>query len=319
MSCKARQCLADLIKKRTVRIVVSKSYLFFFIVNLDRLNSYPAPIRIILFLLTLLALWLPIAAPMYLIWGEAVGVALTILLYCGFLGLIWFWGRKIAKYSHPYRYYGLSFTRKNGRDFLLGLGLGCLTLIIFFGLQVILGWLAIQTVTWQQPLPDNLLPAIGVYFVDWQGAIIPGLLTSIGIGFAEELLFRGWVLSELERDYSQKNSLIICSFVFAILHFIKPLDAILATWSQFLGLFIMSMTLVLARRRCHDRLGISIGLHGGLVWCYYIVNTTHWLKPTGAVPEWVTGIHGNPIAGVIGIIFLIAIAIGFRNPRQTKS
>ncbi|MBD2189303.1 CPBP family intramembrane metalloprotease [Pseudanabaena sp. FACHB-723] len=256
---------------------------------------------------------------MYLIWGELVGVALTILLYCGFLGLIWFWGRKIAKYSHPYRYYGLSFTRRNGLDFLLGLGLGCLTLIIFFGLQVILGWLAIQTVTWQQPLPDDLLPAVGVYFVDWQGAILPGLLTSIGIGFAEELLFRGWVLSELERDYSQKNSLIICSFVFAILHFIKPLDAILATWSQFLGLFIMSMTLVLARRRCHDRLGISIGLHGGLVWCYYIVNTTHWLKPTGAVPEWVTGIHGNPIAGVIGIIFLIAIAIGFRNPRQTKS
>ena len=286
--------------------------------NLDRLNSYPAPIRIILFLITLLVLWLPIAAPMYLIWGEAVGVGLTILLYCGFLGLIWFWGRKIAKYSHPYRYYGLLFTRKNGRDFLLGLALGCVTLLIFFSSQVSLGWLAVQTVTWQQPLPDNLLPAIGVYFVDWQGAIFPGLLTSVGVGFAEELLFRGWILSELERDYSKNTALISCSLVFAILHFIKPLNVILATWSQFLGLVMLSVALILARRRCDGRLGISIGLHGGLVWCYYIVNTTHWLKPTGAVPEWVTGINGNPIAGVMGIIFLSAIAIGFRNFKKIK-
>jgi hypothetical protein len=126
------------------------------------------------------------------------------------------------------------------------------------------------------------------------------------------MLFRGWILSELERDYSKNIGLIGCSLVFAILHFIKPLDVILATWSQFVGLVILSVALVLARRRCDRRLGVSIGLHGGLVWCYYIVNTTHWLQPTGIVPEWVTGINGNPIAGIVGIIFLSVIAIGFR-------
>ena len=296
--------------KRKGRIVNSPTFSVF--VNFDRLNSYKAPVRIVLFLLTLLLIWLPIAAPMHLIWGESVGVALTILLYCEFLGLIWFWGRKIAKYTHPYRYYGLAFTRQNGRDFLFGLGLGVTTLIIFFSLQVSLGWLAVQTVDWQTPLPAKLLPAIGVYFVDWQGAIAPGLLTSVGVGFAEEMLFRGWILSELERDYSKKTALIACSLVFAILHFIKPLNAILATWSQFLGLVIFSVALIMARRRCDDRLGISIGLHGGLIWCYYIVNTTHWLQPTGVVPEWMTGLNGNPIAGIMGIVFLSAIAIGFR-------
>ncbi len=279
--------------------------------NFDRLNSYKAPVRIILFLLTLLVIWLPIAAPLHLIFGESVGVALTILLYCGFLGLIWFWGRKISKYAQPFRYYGLAFTGKNGRDFLFGLGLGCITLIIFCFLQVSLGWLAVQTTTWQAPLSARLLPALGVYFVDWQGAISPGLLTSVGVGFAEEMLFRGWLLSELERDYSKKTALISASLVFAILHFIKPLNVILATWSQFVGLVMLSVALVLARRRCNGRLGVSIGLHSGLVWCYYVVNTTHWLKPTGAVPEWVTGINGNPIAGVMGIAFLSAIAIGF--------
>ncbi|WP_271254271.1 CPBP family intramembrane glutamic endopeptidase [Pseudanabaena sp. Chao 1811] len=286
---------------------------------ISRLNSYQAPIRIILFLLTLLAIWLPIAAPMYLIFGEPVGIALTILLYCEFLGLIWFWGRKISQYAHPFRYYGLSFTGKNGRDFLFGLSLGSATLFIFMGLQASLGWLALQTVHWHDPLPTRLLPAIGVYFVDWQGAIAPGLLTSIGVGFAEEMLFRGWILSELERDYSKKTALISASLFFAVLHFIKPLNVILATWSQFVGLVILSMALVLARWRCDGRLGVAIGLHGGLVWCYYIVNTTHLLKPTGAVPEWVTGLNGNPLAGLMGIIFLSAIAIGFHKFPKNKA
>ncbi|NUN64047.1 CPBP family intramembrane metalloprotease [Pseudanabaena biceps] len=284
--------------------------------NLQTLNSYPAPVRIILFLLTLLLLWLPIAAPLYLIYGESVGVGLTILLYCGFLGLVGWWGRTIAKYPHPYRYYGLWFTQQNGREFLGGWALGTFTLIIFYGLQVSLGWLAVQTVDLPSPWTPRLLPAMGGYFVDWQGAIAPGMLTSLGVGFAEEVLFRGWVLSELERDYSPRTALIFASLVFAILHFIKPLNVILATWSQFAGLVMMSLALVIARRRCGGRLGVSIGLHGGLVWCYYIVNTTHWLKPTGVAPEWVTGISGNPIAGVMGIGFLMVVAIGFRYFRR---
>jgi len=286
---------------------------------ISRLNSYQAPIRIILFLLTLIAIWLPIAAPIYLIFGESVGIALTILLYCEFLGLIWWWGRKIAKYAHPFRYYGLSLTSKNGREFLFGLGLGSAALCIFMALQVSFGWLALQTGNWQDPLPAKLLPAIGIYFVDWQGAIAIGLLTSVGVGFAEEILFRGWILSELERNYSPKTALIAASLFFAILHFIKPLDVILVTWSQFVGLVILGVALVLARRRCEGRLGIAIGLHAGLVWCYYIVNTTRLLKPTGHVPEWITGLNGNPLAGLMGIIFLSAIAIGFRGISKPKS
>jgi len=288
-------------------------------VNFQRLDSYPAPVRIILFLLTLLLMWLPIAAPLHLIYGESVGVGLTVLLYCGFLGLIGVWGRKVSQYPHPYRYYGLSFTKKNGLDFLGGWGLGTITLVIFYGLQVSLGWLAVQTTSWQEPLPARILPMLGVYFVDWQGAIAPGMLTSLGVGFAEEVLFRGWMLSELERDYSPRTALISASLVFAILHFIKPLDLILVTWSQFAGLVMMSLVLAIARRRCDGRLGIAIGLHGGLVWCYYIVNTTNWLKPTGAVPEWVTGISGNPIAGIMGLLFLMAIAIGFTYLKNNRS
>ncbi|MDX2254776.1 MAG: type II CAAX endopeptidase family protein [Pseudanabaenaceae cyanobacterium bins.39] len=279
----------------------------------DRLNyvkSLAAPFRILLFLITLLILWLPIAAPLYLTLGEPVGIHLTILLYCGFLALIWFWGRQVSGYAQPYRHHGLIFSRQNGYELLLGWGLGSITLVFFYGLQWQLGWLAVQTTN--LGIPSSLLPILGIYFVDWQGAIAPGALTAIGVGIAEEILFRGWMLSELEQDYSPRRSLIIASLIFAILHFIKPLHVILATWSQFAGLVVLAIVLILARRRCHGRLGMSIGLHGGLVWGYYIVNTTHWFKPTGIVPEWITGIGGNPVAGMVGIIFLTAIAIGLR-------
>jgi hypothetical protein len=278
--------------------------------RLQSFNSYAAPFRILLFLITLLALWLPIAAPLYLALGEAVGVHLTILLYCGFLALIWFWGRQISGYAHPYRHHGLIFSKQNGYELLIGWGLGSMTLLLFYGLQWQLGWLAVQTT--DLGIPSSLLPVLGIYFVDWLGAIAPGALTAIGVGIAEEILFRGWMLSELDQDYSPRRSLIIASLIFAILHFIKPIHVILATWSQFAGLVTLAIVLIVARRRCHGRLGMSIGLHGGLVWGYYIVNTTHWLQATGRVPEWITGIGGNPVAGMVGIGFLAAIAIGLK-------
>jgi membrane protease YdiL (CAAX protease family) len=53
-----------------------------------------------------------------------------------------------------------------------------------------------------------------------------------------------------------------------------------------------------------DRLGIPIGLHAGLVWGYYIVNVGQLIEYSNQVPVWVTGIDGNPIAGVMGLLFL---------------
>ncbi|MBD2149866.1 CPBP family intramembrane metalloprotease [Pseudanabaena sp. FACHB-1277] len=256
---------------------------------------------------------------MYLAFGESVAVLLTVLLYVGFVALIGLWGSKISGYKQPYRHYGLEFSPRSFNEFLQGWGLGCVTLLLFYGLQLSLGWLSSQAIDLplgNGTLPQRLLPAIGVHFVDWQGAIAPGLLTSFGVGLAEEILFRGWLLSELDRDYAPRQALISASLVFAVLHFIKPLAVILATWSQFAGLVTMAIVLVLARRRCGNRLGMAIGLHGGLIWGYYIVNTTHWFKPTGTVPEWVTGISGNPIAGVVGIAFLWAIAYALKKLPQ---
>ena len=53
-----------------------------------------------------------------------------------------------------------------------------------------------------------------------------------------------------------------------------------------------------------DLLGISIGIRAGLVWGYYIVNVGQLIEYTNQVPVWVKGINGNPIAGVMGLVFL---------------
>ena len=57
-----------------------------------------------------------------------------------------------------------------------------------------------------------------------------------------------------------------------------------------------------------NSLGLPIGLHAGLVWGYYIVDVADLVTPAGTVPEWVTGIHGNPLSGALGVTLLSVLA-----------
>jgi hypothetical protein len=59
-------------------------------------------------------------------------------------------------------------------------------------------------------------------------------------------------------------------------------------------------------------LGLPIGLHGGLVWGYYIISVGGKVQYSGRVPDLVLGIDQNPLAGLTGLIFLSAIAILIR-------
>jgi membrane protease YdiL (CAAX protease family) len=261
-------------------------------VKITEIANYAAPTRLGLFLAALLLIWLPIAAPIYLTWREASGTGLAILVYCEFIALIWLWGRKIEQKARPYTYYGLVFSWQNLRECIIGIGFGLVSLSLLMLTEVSLGWLS-----WRAG-------------VDWQGAVLPGLLTGIGAGFAEELLFRGWLLTELDKDYGKQRSLFLNSGIFALLHinFANLFASIAVVGVQLPGLILLGMDLVWAKRAHCNRLGLAIGLHGGLIWGYYIANTTKLFVPNQVVPEWVTGIGGNPLAGVMGLLFLGAIA-----------
>ncbi len=263
---------------------------------LDKLAKYPFLPRLGAFIGILLALWLPIALPVYLIFRESSSVFLGILIYVLFTGLIWFWGHRVAGQARPYAYYGLVWNRLFFLELLTGFVLGFIALFLLMQLQVSLGWLR-----WQSD-------------INWTNAVGSGILTGLAVGFAEELLFRGLLLTEMQKDYGLGRSLWFNSGFFAITHFIKsePIALLISRLVQFPGLMLLGMTLIWARRSQNGSLGLAIGLHGGLVGAFYIVNTTNWIKANQVVPEWVTGVGGNPLAGIMGLSFLGAIALGIK-------
>jgi hypothetical protein len=265
--------------------------------NLARIARYPAPLRLVIFILVLLLLWLPVAAPInWLVEDQNLVNILTLpLLYGAFILLLWLWGKYVYHQPHLLQEYGLVRTRQNGRELLLGLGIGIASVLCLFFVEGWLGWL-----WWQQP--QVLL---------WR-FIVEGLIVALAYGFAEELLFRGWLLDELQRDYRPRAILWTDALVFATLHFIKPLAEIIRTLPQFPALVLLGLTLVWAKRCGQGRLGLPIGLHAGLIWGYYAINVGQMVRYSDRVSEWITGVDRNPLAGGMGLLFLGAIALGVR-------
>lgn len=277
-----------------------------FKLNFGSIAHYPAPLRLGIFVLTLLLIWLPLAVPIY--WLETDANKINILtlscLYIEFILLLKVWGNKVYKEPQLLRSYGLEISGKNCQFFLKGLTIGLLSLLALFILQGILGW-----VIWQGPSISLLK------------YILEGLLVACAVGFAEELLFRGWLLDELQRDYNSRVSLWVSSLIFALLHFLKPVSEIIRTLPEFPALFILGLILVWAKRstvrnssinspnerKKQELLGMSIGLHSGLVWGYYIINVGQLVADAGKVSPIIVGVD-SPLAGMMGLLFLSAIA-----------
>ncbi|MBD1932421.1 CPBP family intramembrane metalloprotease [Trichocoleus sp. FACHB-69] len=253
--------------------------------------------RLGLFFLSLLSIWLPLASPIYIFVKDSnlVTILTMGLLFVEFLLLLRFWGQNVYQQSHLLRSYGLQGTRRNGLELLSGLGVGVIITFSLFWLEGLLGWLV-----WQSP--TVVLPRL----------VVEGLASALGIGLAEELVFRGWLLDELERDYRPRVVLWADVLIFALLHFLKPPAEILRTLPGFPGLILFGLTLVWAKRGSKGRLGLSIGLHAGMVWGYYIINVGQMVQYSGRVSDWITGVDKNPLAGAMGLMFLGVLAFLMR-------
>jgi uncharacterized protein len=273
--------------------------------NFAALANYPAPARMGVFVLMLLLLWVPPAGLIAWLIGQGAtsaaeaqntaSIFTLLLLYTEFIGLIRWWGKHVYAQPGLLQRYGLRQLRRSILNGLTGLGLGLVSVLTLFAVQGGLGWLI-----WQ---PASLfLPRLA----------IEGLLVALGIGFAEELLFRGWVLDELQRDYSWQRSLWVSSVIYAVLHFIKPIEAILQSWLTFPALVVLGVALVWAKRVGQGRLGLAIGLHAGLVWGYYLVNVGQMIQYRPGAPTLLTGLNGNPLEGGLGLGALAAIALALR-------
>ena len=147
------------------------------------------------------------------------------------------------------------------------------------------------------------------------GELLNAVALVLGVGFAEELLFRGWLWGELELLLGRRRALIAQAGLFALLHpwyrLLTPGDpsAALEALALLGGLTLLGLVLALQRRADGGLLWGAVGLHGGLVGGWFALqNGLIQLSP--AAPAWLVGPGGanpNPIGGLFGWLGLLCL------------
>ena len=140
--------------------------------------------------------------------------------------------------------------------------------------------------------------------------MVNALLLCLGVGCAEELIFRGWLWTELNQIIGTRLGALAQASIFSLIH--TRFNLGLGDMSGLLiGLFLLGM--VLAKQRQSDRGSLwgCIGLHGGLVAGWFLLqNGLLQLSPDA--PSWLVGPGGNtpnPLGGVVGLISLLILLL----------
>jgi len=147
----------------------------------------------------------------------------------------------------------------------------------------------------------------------WLGAVTlaqaaNALALVTGVGFAEELLFRGWLWGELALGRWGRQALPLQALIFALVHPWYRAPGLLAPMLLG-GLLLLGVTL--ARQRLLDRGSVwgAVGLHGGLVGGWFLVQHGLVAIQAGAPGWWVGPGQGdvNPLGGLSGWIVLAVL------------
>ena len=140
---------------------------------------------------------------------------------------------------------------------------------------------------------------------EWQGSwplVVDALLLLFGVGLAEELVFRGWLWEELNQLLGAKAGVISQAAIFSLVHTrfnmgVWPMLGLLS------GLFLLGLVLALRRRLDHGSLWGCVGLHGGLISGWFLLEKNA-LQLSADAPAWLIGPGGsnpNPMGGLVAI------------------
>ena len=252
----------------------------------------PVLLRVGVFFAVWVTIWLPIATPLAIAlqWHPfkplEIRQKLPLVASLYLLAPIVLWAAAWVQ-NVPFSDYGLSGLNDLG-SLCRGLGLGTIGITVLFGVQTLLGWSE-----WKS---------------DWKqlgSVLLPTLFLGLWVGVTEELVFRGFLLGQLEQTYGLWSSAIVSSLIFALLHLIwEGAENI----PQLPGLWMMGMVLCLARRVDHNHLGLAWGLHAGWVFGMASLDSANLISYTGRASQWLTGLKEKPLAGAMGLIFLLTTA-----------
>lgn len=145
------------------------------------------------------------------------------------------------------------------------------------------------------------------------------LALGLGVGFAEELLFRGWLWGELAFHLGRARGALAQAALFSLVHARADLG-LAPLLGLFVGLFLLGLALALQRRADGGLLWGAVGLHGGLVGGWFaLLQGALVLGPRS--PIWLVGPGGsspNPVGGLLGwlglALLLLALARSQRQP-----
>ncbi|MBD1846316.1 CPBP family intramembrane metalloprotease [Cyanobacteria bacterium FACHB-63] len=258
------------------------------------LSEAPAFIQIGFFFLIWGLVWLPIAIPIsfFVKWKPFAPLELqqklplVASLYLLAPPILW----EIAALKRvSFSTFGISLNTDLSTSTVLGLGIGALGILVLFGVQTALGWIHWNAENWKK----------------WLTASLPTLLLALWIGFTEELVFRGFFFGQIASDFWW--GAIVSSVIFAALHLIWEGKENIP---QLPGLTLMGVVLCLAFTQNQNSIGLPWGLHAGWIWMIASLDAAEILRYDDTAPEWLTGIDRKPLAGVLGLLFLLATGLG---------
>lgn len=218
---------------------------------------------------------------------DLVGAAVALLLLLATLP----WRlRRVWGETHPWRCLGVVLPPASGlRAFLRGL---LKALLLLSGVSAVL--LLSGQASWAGALSTS----------QWLNA----LALMLGVGFAEELLFRGWLWGELERLAGPGRAIGLQAALFALVHPWYRLPALEAI-ALLIGLVLLGLALALQRRADSGALWGAVGLHGGLVGGWFALQAG-LMEISAGSPAWLVGPGGpspNPIGGLLGWLGLLGL------------
>jgi len=224
---------------------------------------------------------------------ELISTLLTFIL---FIVCLPSWIRLRWKRNNYFKALGLSYLHR--KDLIIDFSKGfvwsvCLILVVL--------------------IPLSLSPWINSFGTINLGIFLNAILLCFGVGFAEELIFRGWLWGELNLILGNRLGVIFQALIYSLVHIRLDLNFI-DLISLLFGLFLLG--LVLAVRRTLDKGSLSgcIGLHGGLVGIWFCINSglVGFSENTPTLLVGPGGITPNPLGGLLAIFSLLTLLYFYR-------
>jgi membrane protease YdiL (CAAX protease family) len=170
---------------------------------------------------------------------------------------------------------------------------GFLSLILFIYINLLFGLLSVE-----KSFNLEIIPII--------------FITSILIGFSEELLFRNFIFKNLNLDLSETKAIIVSSYIYAQLHFLRFDLNFYQIITPLISLFLIGFIL----STLYKKIGFwySVGLHSGWVFVISYINQSNILNHNN---DYLFLSGGNyPPSGLICLFILLVSSVFLKQKKQ---